>query len=94
METGFVTWESALSVTGAAALVGFVNQALKKALGSYWTDFYARIASLVLAIAVCEVTAVITGTNSWAVYLLQFINGCVVSLAVAPLAVQATNTER
>jgi hypothetical protein len=87
----FVTWQSALSVSGAAAMVYFVNEALRKALGAYWTDLYARLATLVLAIAVCEVTAVIGGTNSWAVYLLQFINGCVVSLAVKPMSSTSTS---
>ncbi len=88
----FVSWESALSVTGAAAAVGFVNLALRKALGVYWTDLYARIAGLILAIGICEVTAAIAGTNSWSVYLLQFINGCIVSLAVNPLPSSTNNT--
>ena len=81
----YVTWQAALSVAGAAAMVWAVNAAFQRALQELWTDRLNRIATLVLAIAVTESMAIASGTNSWTVYLLQFINGCIVSLAVVPV---------
>ena len=83
--SSYISWEAALSVSGAAALVWSVNAALARALGDIWTDRMNRIATLILAIAITETMAIAAGTNSYAVYMLQFINGCIVSLAVVPL---------
>ena len=81
----YVTWEAALSVAGAAAMVWAVNAALMRALGDLWTDRMNRICTLIVAIAITESMAIAGGVNSWAVYMLQFINGCIVSLAVVPM---------
>ena len=83
--TSYVSWEAALSVAGAAAMVWAVNAAFARALGDIWTDRLSRIMTLLIAIAVTESLAITGGTNSWAVYMLQFINGCIVSLAVVPV---------
>ena len=81
----YVTWQAALSVAGAAAMVWAVNAALLRALGEIWTVKISRIATLIIAIMVTEAVAASTGVNNWAVYFLQFINGCIVSLAVIPV---------
>lgn len=91
MGDSFVTWEAALSVSGAAMMCWSVNAALQKALGDIWTDRMSRITSLIMAIMVTESLAITGGTNSWAVYMLQFINGCIVSLAVVPLKPDSIN---
>jgi len=83
--TSYVSWEAALSVAGAAMMVWSVNAALAKALGDIWTDRMSRVMTLIVAIGVTESLAITGGTNSWAVYMLQFINGCIVSLAVVPV---------
>jgi predicted DNA repair protein MutK len=85
MGNEYFTWQAALSVAGATAMVWAVNAAFQRALTNLWTDRINRIATLILAIIITEAVAISSGVNSWLVYLLQFINGCVVSLAVVPL---------